>query len=74
MFDPTEIIKCWKNYFNDIYTPSITSNDVDFSEVVNSTVKQACAPCRQIQMTLFICVVNWSVIQLMGMIKYMLKI
>ena len=48
MADPTEIVKCWKNRFNDIYTPSITSNDVDFSEVVNSTVKQACAPFRQI--------------------------
>ena len=27
--DPTEIIKCWKNHFNDIYTPSIASNDVE---------------------------------------------
>ena len=48
MSDPTEIVKCWKNHFNDIYTPSIASNDVDFSEVVNSTVKQACAPCSQV--------------------------
>ena len=48
MSDPTDIVKCWKNHFNDIYTPSIASNDVDFSEVVNSTVKNACAPCSQV--------------------------
>ena len=46
MSDPTEIVKCWKNHFNDIYTPSIASND--FSVVVNSTVKKACAPCSQV--------------------------
>ena len=46
--DPTDIVKCWKNHFNDIYTPSIASNDVDFSEVVNSTVRKACAPCSQV--------------------------
>ena len=34
-----------ENHLNDIYTPSIASSDVDFSEIVNSTVKKACAPC-----------------------------
>ena len=48
MSDPTEIVKCWKNHFNDIYTPSFANNDVDFSEVVNSTETKACAPCSQV--------------------------
>ena len=83
MSDPTEIVKCWKNHFNDIYTPGIASNDLDFSEVVKSTVKEACAPCDQVLgasvylfllKTLFIFVVNLSVIQIMGMTKYMMKI